>query len=98
MNQSGSCGGGRIRTWCNCLRREQVRLGNWLRPDQAIVLLEAPDPETIKGKRDPTILAILDAAVASLRGSIQHCRASDKSNHPVSRDEQLFPKLIRKAP
>jgi hypothetical protein len=27
-----------------------VRLGNWLLPDQAMALLEAPDPETMKGK------------------------------------------------
>jgi site-specific recombinase XerD len=38
-----------------------VRLGNWLLPDQAITLLEAPDPETMKGKRDLALLAILVA-------------------------------------
>src|SRR3954469_8530614 len=38
-----------------------VRLGNWLLPDQAIALLEAPDPETMKGKRDLALLAILVA-------------------------------------
>ena len=38
-----------------------IRLGNWLLPDQAIALLEAPDPETIKGKRDLAMLAILVA-------------------------------------
>ncbi len=26
--------------------------GNWLLPDQAITVLEAPDPKTMKDKRD----------------------------------------------
>ena len=38
-----------------------VRLGNWLLPDQAVALLEAPDSETMKGKRDLALLAILVA-------------------------------------
>jgi site-specific recombinase XerD len=38
-----------------------VRVGNWLLPDQAIALLDAPDPETMKGKRDLALLAILVA-------------------------------------
>ena len=38
-----------------------VRLGNWLVPDQAVALLEAPDPKTIKGKRDLALLALLVA-------------------------------------
>ncbi len=38
-----------------------VRLGNWLLPDQAMALLGAPDPETMKGKRDLALLAILVA-------------------------------------
>ncbi len=38
-----------------------VRLGNWLLPDQAVALLEAPDSETMKGKRDVALLAILVA-------------------------------------
>src|SRR6478672_1300655 len=28
-----------------------VRLGNWLLPDQALALLDAPDPDTMQGKR-----------------------------------------------
>jgi site-specific recombinase XerD len=43
------------------LKKIGVRLGNWLLPDQAIALLEAPDPETMKGKRDLALLAILVA-------------------------------------
>ena len=38
-----------------------VRPGNWLLPDQAIALLETPDPETMKGKRDLALLAVLVA-------------------------------------
>jgi site-specific recombinase XerD len=38
-----------------------VRLGNWLLPDQAIGLLDAPDAETMKGKRDLALLAVLVA-------------------------------------
>jgi integrase len=38
-----------------------VRLGNWLLPEQVMALLEAPDPETMKGKRDVALLAILVA-------------------------------------
>jgi site-specific recombinase XerD len=38
-----------------------VRLGNCLLPDQAIGLLDAPDAETMKGKRDLALLAILVA-------------------------------------
>lgn len=38
-----------------------VRLGNWLLPDQAIALLDAPDPEAMKGKRDLALLAVLVA-------------------------------------
>ena len=38
-----------------------VRLGNWLLPQQAVALLDTPDPETMKGKRDLALLAILVA-------------------------------------
>jgi site-specific recombinase XerD len=38
-----------------------VRLGNWLLPDQALALIDAPDPNTMKGKRDLALLAILVA-------------------------------------
>ena len=36
-----------------------VRLGNWLTADEACRLLQAPAPDTLKGKRDRAILAIL---------------------------------------
>jgi integrase len=36
-----------------------VRLGNWLTADEAHRLWQAPDPDTLKGKRDRAILAVL---------------------------------------
>src|SRR5688572_28132321 len=36
-----------------------VRLGNWLTAAEARGLWQAPDPETLKGKRDRAILAVL---------------------------------------
>jgi site-specific recombinase XerD len=36
-----------------------VRLGNWLTPDQAKALLNAPDIEKVRGKRDRAMLAVL---------------------------------------
>jgi site-specific recombinase XerD len=36
-----------------------VRLGNWLTAQEARRLWQAPDPETLKGKRDRAILAVL---------------------------------------
>jgi integrase len=38
-----------------------VRLGNWLTPDQAKSLWQAPDPEQRRGKRDRALLSILVA-------------------------------------
>lgn len=35
------------------------RLGNWLTKQQAQALLDAPDPRTLKGKRDRALLAVL---------------------------------------
>jgi integrase/recombinase XerD len=40
-------------------RSEGPRAGNWLTRDQASRLLTLPDPETMKGKRDRAILALL---------------------------------------
>ncbi len=36
-----------------------IRAGNWLTRDQAEALINAPDPTTLKGKRDRAILAVL---------------------------------------
>ncbi len=40
-------------------RKLGVRLGNWLTTDEARKLWQAPAPDTLKGKRDRAILAIL---------------------------------------
>src|SRR5271169_5242249 len=36
-----------------------VRLGNWLTAEQGIALLQAPDRERLKGKRDRALLSVL---------------------------------------
>ncbi|PYT24961.1 MAG: hypothetical protein DMG57_26825 [Acidobacteria bacterium] len=36
-----------------------VRLGNWLTPEQSQRLWNAPDSQTLKGKRDRALLAVL---------------------------------------
>ncbi|MBS1826209.1 MAG: tyrosine-type recombinase/integrase [Acidobacteria bacterium] len=41
------------------VKREGVRTGNWLTVGQAEELVNAPDPDTLKGKRDRALLAIL---------------------------------------
>lgn len=41
------------------VERRGTRVGNWLMKDQANGLLSAPDPETLAGKRDRAILAVL---------------------------------------
>jgi site-specific recombinase XerD len=40
-------------------KRLGCRLGNWLTAEQARMLWQSPDPETLKGKRDRAILAVL---------------------------------------
>jgi integrase len=40
-------------------KRQGVRLGNWLSHDQAQQLLDLPATQTLKGKRDQAILAVL---------------------------------------
>jgi integrase len=41
------------------VKQEGVRIGNWLTSDKASELLNAPDPDTLGGKRDRAILALL---------------------------------------
>jgi site-specific recombinase XerD len=41
------------------VKQQGVRAGNWLLNEQANVLLNAPDPSALKGKRDRAILALL---------------------------------------
>jgi integrase len=40
-------------------KQRGTRAGNWLTRDQAQELLNLPDPETLKGKRDRAVLALL---------------------------------------
>jgi len=44
-----------------------VRLGNWLTADEARRFWQTPDPETLKGKRDRAILAVLLGCVLRRR-------------------------------
>jgi integrase/recombinase XerD len=41
------------------IRERGSRAGNWLTAEQAAALLDAPDPATLKGKRDRALLALL---------------------------------------
>lgn len=41
------------------VRRLGVRLGNWLSAEQAQRLLSSPAPESLRGKRDRAMLAVL---------------------------------------
>ena len=41
------------------VKQQGVRTGNWLSKEQASELLNAPNPETLKGKRDRAMLALL---------------------------------------
>src|ERR1700758_3854784 len=45
--------------WVKGVRKLGVRLGNWLTAGEGRLPLYAPDPETLKGKRDRAILAVL---------------------------------------
>jgi site-specific recombinase XerD len=40
-------------------KQRGTRAGNWLTRDQAQALLDLPDPETLKGKRDRAVLSLL---------------------------------------
>jgi site-specific recombinase XerD len=53
------------------VKKVGVRLGNWLLPDQAIGVLDAPDAETMKGKRDIALLAILVAGGLRRREAVE---------------------------
>lgn len=57
-------------------RRRGVRAGNWLTREQAQALLDAPDAETIKGKRDRAVLALL-IGCGLRRSEIAALRAGD---------------------
>jgi integrase len=48
-----------IATRIRGVRKRGIRVGNWLSPEQAEALVNAPDPRTSKGLRDRAILALL---------------------------------------
>ena len=41
------------------IKERGARVGNWLTPEQAAALIEAPDRATLKGKRDRAVFALL---------------------------------------
>jgi site-specific recombinase XerD len=63
-------------------KRVGVRLGNWLTADQSRALLQAPDAQSLKGRRDRAILAVMLACglrrseVANL--TIQHLQQREE--------------------
>jgi site-specific recombinase XerC len=74
-----------------------VRLGNWLTAEEARRLWQAPDANTLKGKRDRAILAVLLGcglrrrelaalefrALAAARGALGDCRSGrQRRAHP----------------
>ena len=58
-----------------------VRLGNWLLAEQAVALLDAPDPETMKGKRDLALLAILVACGLRRHEAVELSVADQREDH-----------------
>jgi site-specific recombinase XerD len=44
---------------CEGAKKRGVRLGNWLTAEEARRLWQSPDADTLKGKRDRAILAVL---------------------------------------
>ena len=74
-------------------KRVGVRLGNWLPAEQGRALLQAPDAESLKGRRDRAILALLlgcglrRSEVADL--TVQHLQLRE--------DHWVIPDLIGKA-
>ena len=50
-------------------KRIGVRLGNWLTAEQSRALLHAPNPESLKGRRDRAILALM-LGCGLLRGEV----------------------------
>ena len=63
-------------------RRVGVRLGNWLTAEQSQTVLRAPEAQSLKGRRDRAILAVLLACglrrseVADL--TIQHLQQREE--------------------
>jgi len=56
--------------------RSVVRLGNWLTAEQGRALVEAPSVETLRGKRDRAILAVL-LGCGLRRSELVHLKLED---------------------
>jgi site-specific recombinase XerD len=63
-------------------RVKGVRLGNWLTAEQSVALWQAPNGETVKGKRDRALLAILLAC-----GLRRHEAVALRIEHLEQREE-----------
>jgi integrase len=61
-----------------------VRLGNWLTTEQASALFQTPPEDTLKGKRDRALLAVLLAC-----GLRRHEAVSLEMGHSQQREEHL---------
>ena len=64
-------------------RRVGVRLGNWLTAEQSQALLRAPDAQSLKGRRDRAILAVLLACGAA-RSRTSPCNTYSKGRNTGS--------------
>ena len=63
------------------VRRLGVRIGNWLTAKQARALLESPSSETLRGKRDRAILAVMVGSAARRVARFDHggCAATRRA-------------------
>ena len=60
------------------MRREGVRIGNWLTAREADHFIDAPDVRTLKGKRDRALLALLIGC-----GSVSYTHLTLPTNREV---------------
>ena len=74
-------------------KRIGVRLGNWLTAEQSRRLLQAPDPQKLRGRRDRAILALM-LGCGFWRGEVANLRI----DHLQQRDEHwVIVDLVGKA-
>ena len=60
-------------------RRVGVRLGNWLTAEQSQTVLRAPEAQSLKGRRDRAILAVLLAC------GLRRSEVADLTMQPYSK-------------